>query len=60
MLENLTMKRRRSGIAPLKENTGGNLCSLNKKKNSLCLISGRVAEEKSWTEKEYLAVKRAM
>lgn len=54
------MKRRRSGIAPLKENTGGNLCSLNKKKNSLCLISGRVAEEKSWTEKEYLAVKRAM
>lgn len=36
MLENLTLGRKRSGAAAIKENTGETLCPLNKTKTSLC------------------------
>lgn len=35
----------------IKDNTGEDLCPLNNKKNSLCLMSERTAQEKSWTER---------
>lgn len=53
------MGRTRNGGLVLKNNTGEDLCLL-KKKNSSCLMSERVAEEKSWREKEYLSEQGAL
>lgn len=51
------MGRKRSGAVAVKDDTSEDPCPLNKKKDSLCLMSERAAREKSWTEKEYLSVK---
>lgn len=59
MLENLTMERNRSEAAVIKDNTVEDLCSLNKKKNSLCLLS-ESGRKKSWREKEYLSEQGAL
>lgn len=56
MLENLTMERKKSEAAVIKDNIAEDLCSLNKKKNSLCLLSAS-GRKKSWREKEYLSDK---
>lgn len=59
MLENLTMERKKSEAAVIKDNIAEDLCSLNKKKNSLCLLSAS-GRKKSWREKEYLSEQGAL
>ena len=53
------MERKRSEAAVIRDNIAEDLCSLNRKKNSLCLLS-ESGRKKSWREKEYLSEEGAL
>ena len=53
------MERKRSEAAVIRDNIAEDLCPLNRKKNSLCLLS-ESSRKKSWREKEYLSEQGAL